>query len=75
MDYVLQWRTVQLMRTGQVPDIDVYDSASWCAPIPLSVASLAAGGRPVAFPDFTRGDWVKLRTGLDSRASEMPPAT
>ncbi|WP_327251098.1 Gfo/Idh/MocA family protein [Streptomyces sp. NBC_01244] len=73
MDYVLQWRTVQLMRAGEVPDIDVYDSAAWCAPIPLSVASLAAGGGPVAFPDFTRGTWVQPRTGLDSRASEMPP--
>ncbi|GGT14458.1 glycosyl hydrolase family 109 protein [Streptomyces tanashiensis] len=73
MDYVLQWRTVQLMRSGGVPDIDVYDSAAWCAPIPLSVASLTAGGSPVAFPDFTRGAWAKLRTGLDSRASEMPP--
>ncbi|MFE0654674.1 Gfo/Idh/MocA family protein [Streptomyces sp. NPDC059534] len=73
MDYVLQWRTVQLMRAGLVPDIDVYDSAAWCAPVPLSVTSLAAGGKPVDIPDFTRGDWVNLRTGLDSRASDMPP--
>ncbi|WP_455352152.1 Gfo/Idh/MocA family protein [Streptomyces sp. SYSU K217416] len=73
MDYVLQWRTVQQMRAGLVPDIDVYDSAAWCAPIPLSVTSLAAGGRPVAVPDFTRGDWVNLRTGLDSRSADMPP--
>ncbi|MGN9790666.1 Gfo/Idh/MocA family protein [Streptomyces sp. NPDC054847] len=73
MDYVLQWRTVQLMRAGLVPDIDVYDSAAWCAPVPLSVKSLAAGGRPVEVPDFTRGSWVNLRTGLDSRTSEMPP--
>ncbi|MGW8885962.1 Gfo/Idh/MocA family protein [Streptomyces sp. NPDC055749] len=73
MDYVLQWRTIQLMRAGLVPDIDVYDSATWCAPVPLSVKSLAAGGRPVKVPDFTRGSWVNLRTGLDSRSSEMPP--
>jgi predicted dehydrogenase len=73
MDYVLQWRTVQLMRAGLVPDIDVYDSATWCSPIPLSVKSLTAGGRPVTFPDFTRGSWVNRRTGLDSRPSEMPP--
>ncbi|MFB8077208.1 Gfo/Idh/MocA family protein [Streptomyces sp. NPDC056013] len=73
MDYVLQWRTVQLMRAGLVPDIDVYDSAAWCSPVPLSVKSLAAGGRPVEIPDFTRGAWVNLRVGLDSRASEMPP--
>ncbi|WP_405689580.1 Gfo/Idh/MocA family protein [Streptomyces sp. NBC_01185] len=73
MDYVLQWRTVQLMRAGLVPDIDVYDSASWCAPVPLSVMSLENKGRPVAFPDFTRGSWVNLRSGLDSRSTDMPP--
>ncbi|WP_093799778.1 Gfo/Idh/MocA family protein [Streptomyces sp. Wb2n-11] len=75
MDYVLQWRTVQLMRAGLVPDIDVYDSAAWCAPVPLSVMSLANKGRPVAIPDFTRGGWVNLRSGLDSRTTEMPPVS
>lgn len=74
IDYILQWRVVQQMRTGQVPDIDIYDSAAWCAPVPLSVASLKADGEPVAVPDFTRGDWSKLRLGLDSRESEMPPS-
>ncbi|MGP4087225.1 Gfo/Idh/MocA family protein [Streptomyces sp. KR55] len=75
MDYVLQWRTVQQMRAGLIPDMDVYDAAVWCSPIPLSVKSLAAQGRPVAVPDFTRGSWVNRRTGLDSRPSEMPPVT
>ncbi|KRV47981.1 glycosyl hydrolase [Wenjunlia vitaminophila] len=73
MDYVLQWRTVQLIRAGLVPDIDVYDSAAWCSPVPLSVASLAKNGRPVEIPDFTRGDWATLRQGLDSRPTDMPP--
>ena len=41
MDYILQWRTIQPMRAGLVPDIDVYDSAMWCSPVPLSVESLA----------------------------------
>ncbi|MEV3930478.1 Gfo/Idh/MocA family oxidoreductase [Streptomyces sp. NPDC053728] len=75
MDYVLQWRTVQLMRAGLVPDIDVYDSASWCAPVPLSVMSLKKKGRPVDVPDFTRGSWVNLRSGLDSRSTDMPPVS
>ncbi|MBZ9644328.1 Gfo/Idh/MocA family protein [Streptomyces sp. PSKA30] len=75
MDYVLQWRTVQQMRAGLVPDMDIYDAAVWCSPIPLSVKSLAAQGRPVAVPDFTRGSWVNRRAGLDSRPSEMPPVT
>ncbi|AKU18678.1 glycosyl hydrolase [Luteipulveratus mongoliensis] len=73
MDYVLQWRIIQQMRAGLVPDIDVYDSAAWCAPVPLSVVSLADKGRPVAIPDFTRGQWQKLRPGLDSKPSAMPP--
>lgn len=73
MDYVLQWRIVQQMRAGLVPDIDVYDSAAWCSPVPLSVESLRRGGRPVPIPDFTRGAWKKLRLGLDSQPSDMPP--
>lgn len=72
MDFIMMWRIVQQMRTGQVPDIDVYDSAAWCAPVPLSVASLKKDGRPVAIPDFTRGKWRKKRTGLDSPETEMP---
>jgi hypothetical protein len=75
MDYVMQWRTVQLMRLGLAPDIDVYDSAAWCAPVPLSAASLARDGRPVEIPDFTRGAWAGARPGLDSRAVEMPPVS
>jgi hypothetical protein len=61
------------MRAGLVPDIDVYDSAAWCAPVPLSVMSLEKEGKPVPIPDFTRGAWVNLRPGLDSRTIEMPP--
>lgn len=72
MDYIMQWRTVQSMRTGTIADIDVYDSAAWCAPVPLSAISLADGGRPVDIPDFTRGGWVRPRVGLDSVALDMP---
>ena len=62
------------MRAGLVPDIDVYDSAAWCSPVPLSVTSLARGGRPVEIPDFTRGAWRERRPGLDSAPTDMPPA-
>ena len=67
IDYILQWRIVQQMRAGLVPDFDVYDSAAWCSPVPLSVTSLKRDGRPVDVPDFTRGRWAELRPGLDSR--------
>jgi hypothetical protein len=45
------------MRRGLPPDMDVYDAAAWSAPAPLSEMSVAAGGAPVRFPDFTRGRW------------------
>lgn len=72
MDFIMTWRTIQTMRSGLVPDIDVYDSAAWCAPIPLSADSLALGGAAVEVPDFTRGDWSRSRPGLDSAVSDMP---
>lgn len=72
MDYIMMWRVTQQIRLGQVPDIDVYDSAVWCSPVPLSVTSQKAGGAPVAVPDFTYGDWSRLRLGLDSQQSAMP---
>ena len=75
IDYILQWRIVQQMRAGLVPDIDVYDAAVWSSPVPLSAASLKQDGRPVEVPDFTRGRWAELRPGLDSRESDMPAVT
>ena len=41
--------------------LDVYDAASWSAITPLSEQSIANGSEPVAFPDFTRGDWMKRK--------------
>ena len=38
--------------------IDVYDAAAWMAVSALSEQSIALGGAPVAFPDFTGGAWV-----------------
>lgn len=57
MDYVMAWRLVQCMRDGLLPDMDVYDAAAWSAPGPLSERSVANGSQPMAFPDFTRGNW------------------
>ncbi|MDH5234569.1 MAG: Gfo/Idh/MocA family oxidoreductase [Gemmatimonadota bacterium] len=61
MDFVMTWRLVQCLREGLVPDYDVYDAASWSAPVPLSQISVAAGSAPMKFPDFTRGEWQKPR--------------
>jgi predicted dehydrogenase len=57
MDFIMAYRLIECMKTGSVPDIDVYDAAAWSAAGPLSEASVAAGGAPQKFPDFTRGRW------------------
>ena len=72
IDYLLQWRTVQAIRLGLVPDIDVYDSATWCAAVPMSEMSIERGGATLEYPDFTRGRWSELRQGIDSTPKEMP---
>jgi hypothetical protein len=43
---------VDAIRAGSSPPIDVYDAVTWSVIAPLSEASVAAGGRPVAVPDF-----------------------
>ncbi len=57
MDYIMLYRLLQTMREGLVPDMDVYDAATWSAPGPLSRASVASSSSPQKFPDFTRGHW------------------
>ncbi|PSK98267.1 putative dehydrogenase [Haloactinopolyspora alba] len=72
-DFVAIFRTVQLMRLGMTPDIDVYDSAAWCSVIPLSHESLKTGKlRPVHVPDFTRGYWQDTRPSFDRERPEDP---
>lgn len=57
MDYVMNYRLMDCLKRGLVPDINVYDAAAWSAPTPLSEASVAQNGAPQKFPDFTRGKW------------------
>lgn len=57
MDFVEDWRLIQCLRRGEPYDIDVYDSVAWSAVSELSERSVAAGARPMPFPDFTRGRW------------------
>jgi hypothetical protein len=65
MDFVMLYRLVQCLREGLVPDMNVYDAAAWSVPGPLADASVAQGGAPVTFPDFTRG---RSRRSARSRA-------
>ena len=41
--------------------IDVYDAATYMAITALSEQSVAMGGLPQAFPDFTHGKWTSGR--------------
>ncbi|MER6098999.1 Gfo/Idh/MocA family oxidoreductase [Streptomyces sp. NPDC001728] len=66
MDYIMVYRLMQCVQLGLVPDFDVYDAATWTAPVPLSHASIKAKGAPQEIPDFTRGEWRKARAGMDS---------
>ncbi|MFI9203255.1 Gfo/Idh/MocA family protein [Streptomyces sp. NPDC053048] len=66
MDYIMIFRLIQCLRLGLVPDFDVYDAATWTAPVALSHASIKAKGMPQDIPDFTRGLWRKPRPGVDS---------
>lgn len=45
------------IRTGGPSPVNVYDAVTWSSIIPLSAASIRAGGKPVDIPDFTRGKW------------------
>jgi predicted dehydrogenase len=64
-DRAMFFRLFQDMRLGRAPDIDVYDSATWTAPIPLSTESLKRNGQPVKVPDFTRNRWQDYREWID----------
>ncbi len=61
-DFIEDYRLVEALRAGQPVDMDVYDAAAWSVVTPLSEESVSKRGRPVDFPDFTRGRWKEPRT-------------
>ncbi len=56
-DYLTLYRFIEAVRNQTQPEQDVYDAATWSVISPLSEMSVAKGGAPVDFPDFTRGKW------------------
>ncbi|GJM31193.1 MAG: alpha-N-acetylgalactosaminidase [Saprospiraceae bacterium] len=70
MDFFLLHAFVESAKLNIAPPFDVYDAASWLAITPLSEQSIAAGGAPIAFPDFTRGRWMN-RTNEFARGDEF----
>jgi len=61
MDYIMDARLVYCLRNGLPLDEDVYDAAEWCCLTELSRLSIESGSMPVQVPDFTRGDWNKIK--------------
>ncbi len=59
MDFLMLYSFVECARHGYTFPIDVYDAATWMAISVLAEESLALGGQPVFFPDFTNGKWMR----------------
>lgn len=67
-DFMCCYRLIEAFRTGNYPDIDVYDTVTWSAIVELSDWSARNRSRAVDFPDFTRGRW-KTRRPLPIRGA------
>lgn len=61
MDFIMDYRLIYCLRNGLPLDQDVYDAAEWSCIGGLSAASIENGNMPVEFPDFTRGDWNRIK--------------
>jgi len=61
MDFFVLNSFVESAKANIAPPLDAYDAAAWSAVTPLSEASIANNGEPQAFPDFTRGMWIKRK--------------
>ena len=57
MDFIEDYRLIQCLKNGEPMDMDVYDAAALSAVSAISEQSIAANGKPIDFPDFTRGMW------------------
>ncbi len=60
MDFIMLRRVVECLKAADPMDQTVYEGASWSVVRPLSEASVAAGGKPMAFPDFSRGRYRQI---------------
>lgn len=52
-DYFVIREFATAVATGRRPAVDVYDAVTWSCVAPLSAESIAGGGVPVPFPDFS----------------------
>lgn len=61
MDFIMDSRLVYCLQNGLPLDMDVYDMAEWCCLAELGSISMDNNCASVAFPDFTRGEWNKVK--------------
>lgn len=61
MDFIMDYRLIYCLHNGLPLDQDVYDAAEWSCIGELTRASIENHGMPVKMPDFTRGDWNKVK--------------
>ena len=61
MDFIMDSRLVYCLQNGLPLDMDVYDLAEWCCLAELGSLSMDHNCASVAFPDFTRGEWNKVK--------------
>ena len=61
MDFIMDARLVYCLQNGLPLDMDVYDLAEWCCLAELGTLSMDNNCASVAFPDFTRGEWNKVK--------------
>jgi len=58
MDWFVMNAFVEALKQKAEMPLDVYDHASWAVITCLSEQSIAQGGEPQSFPDFTDGKWM-----------------
>ncbi len=56
-DFFVIQQFLEAVREGKPSPIPAADAAAWSSIIPLSAASIGAGGAPQEIPDFTEGKW------------------
>jgi predicted dehydrogenase len=59
MDFFVMHAFIESVKRQVQTPLDVYDAAAWSVISPLSERSIANGGKPQYFPDFTAGMWMK----------------
>jgi predicted dehydrogenase len=57
MDFFVLHAFIEAAKRKVPTPLDVYDAAAWSVISHLSEQSIAQGGAPQLFPDFTRGKW------------------